>query len=86
MLESIVGFSQLYLKQGDLSRVEYLSRVVQCHPSCNSEVQLRLDELMQLIDGTIDIEQEYSAVVYASEMKLELVVKEILDHKLHEPS
>lgn len=78
VLEIVVGFAWLYLQQNRLSRAGELAGLAQQHPAHNSDVQLRLNELLPQLEEALSPEDLQVTLERGKSLDLEMVVEGLL--------
>ncbi|MCP4287650.1 MAG: tetratricopeptide repeat protein [Gammaproteobacteria bacterium] len=78
MLMSLLGFAWLYLQGTQPVRAGKLCGLVQHHPAFDSEVQIRLDEVLPLLQDTLSAADLETALACGKSLNLDSVVAELL--------
>ncbi|MCP4284605.1 MAG: tetratricopeptide repeat protein, partial [Gammaproteobacteria bacterium] len=79
MLMSLPGFAWLYLQGAQPARAGELCGLAQHHPAFNSEVQMRLDELLPELAEALTPADLQAALERGKVLDLDTVVAELLD-------
>ncbi|MCP4455783.1 MAG: tetratricopeptide repeat protein [Planctomycetes bacterium] len=79
ILEAVVGFAGLYLQGTQAARAGELCGLVQHHPTFDSEVQIRLDEVLPLLQAALPPTKFQAALERGKALDLDTVVAELLE-------
>lgn len=78
LLESLVGMARLYVHHKGEKRAAVLLGMIQAHPAMNSDVQMRLKPLHQLLESTMPEADLQKAIQQGSTMDIEDIVPKML--------
>jgi len=78
-LFNLVGLAGVLQQRGDSIRAIELLGLVQHHPSTNSEVRRRIDDLMPILQKSISSEKLQSSLEEGQKLDLDTVVQELLN-------
>ncbi len=79
MLMSLLGFAGLYLQGAQPTRASELCGLAQHHPASGSEVQLRLDKVLPLLQAALSAADLEAALERGKALDLDTVVAELLE-------
>ncbi len=79
MLMSLPGFAWLYLQGAHPARAGELCGLAQHHPASDSEVQVRLDELMPQLEEALPPAELQAALERGKALDLDTVITELLE-------
>jgi tetratricopeptide (TPR) repeat protein len=78
LLESLVGIARLFIHYKSEKRAAILLGMIQAHPAMNSDVQMRLKPLQQLLESTMPKADLQKAIQQGSTMDIEDIVSKML--------
>ena len=79
ILEILVGFTWLYLRQDQPSRAGELVGLIRHHLAYNNEIQMRLDELLPHLENLLAPAELQMAVERGKTLDLDMVAQELLE-------
>jgi len=79
LIEALTGIAHVYARHGHVKQAGLLYGLVEAHPALNSDVEIRLKDLMTLLESEFDKEVIWKAVAHGRKRSVDDVVPKLLE-------